>query len=311
MGKIYSSALELVGRTPLMEASRFASALQLEARLLVKPEGLNPAGSVKDRVALAMLEDAREKGLLQPGATIIEPTSGNTGIGLCSAAAVLGYKAVIVMPDSMSVERQRLMKAYGAQVVLTPGAEGMAGAIRKAEELSARIPGSFIPGQFENPANPAAHYRTTGPEIWEDTDGAVDIFVAGAGTGGTVTGVGEYLKHKNPNVKIAAAEPSRSPLLSGGKAGPHGLQGIGANFIPSILNREILDEVLCVTEQDAYETGRLFGKTEGLLVGISAGAALWAAAQLAKRPENTGKTIVALLPDGGDRYLTTPMYTED
>ena len=311
MGKIYSSALELVGRTPLMEASRFASALQLEARLLVKPEGLNPAGSVKDRVALAMLEDAREKGLLQPGATIIEPTSGNTGIGLCSAAAVLGYKAVIVMPDSMSVERQRLMKAYGAQVVLTPGAEGMAGAIRKAEELSAKIPGSFIPGQFENPANPAAHYRTTGPEIWEDTDGAVDIFVAGAGTGGTVTGVGEYLKHKNPNVKIAAAEPSRSPLLSGGKAGPHGLQGIGANFIPSILNREILDEVLCVTEQDAYETGRLFGKTEGLLVGISAGAALWAAAQLAKRPENTGKTIVALLPDGGDRYLTTPMYTED
>jgi len=311
MGKIYSSALQLVGRTPLMEASRFASALQLEARLLVKPEGLNPAGSVKDRVALAMLEDAREKGLLQPGATIIEPTSGNTGIGLCSAAAVLGYKAVIVMPDSMSVERQRLMKAYGAQVVLTPGAEGMAGAIRKAEELSARIPGSFIPGQFENPANPAAHYRTTGPEIWEDTDGAVDIFVAGAGTGGTVTGVGEYLKHKNPNVKIAAAEPSRSPLLSGGKAGPHGLQGIGANFIPSILNREILDEVLCVTEQDAYETGRLFGKTEGLLVGISAGAALWAAAQLAKRPENTGKTIVALLPDGGDRYLTTPMYTED
>ena len=311
MGKIYSSALELVGRTPLMEASRFASALQLGARLLVKPEGLNPAGSVKDRVALAMLEDAREKGLLQPGATIIEPTSGNTGIGLCSAAAVLGYKAVIVMPDSMSVERQRLMKAYGAQVVLTPGAEGMAGAIRKAEELSARIPGSFIPGQFENPANPAAHYRTTGPEIWEDTDGAVDIFVAGAGTGGTVTGVGEYLKHKNPNVKIAAAEPSRSPLLSGGKAGPHGLQGIGANFIPSILNREILDEVLCVTEQDAYETGRLFGKTEGLLVGISAGAALWAAAQLAKRPENTGKTIVALLPDGGDRYLTTPMYTED
>ncbi|MBQ4322004.1 MAG: cysteine synthase A [Oscillospiraceae bacterium] len=311
MGKIFSSALELVGRTPLMEASRFASALQLEARLLVKPEGLNPAGSVKDRVALAMLEDAREKGLLQPGATIIEPTSGNTGIGLCSAAAVLGYKAVIVMPDSMSVERQRLMKAYGAQVVLTPGAEGMAGAIRKAEELSAKIPGSFIPGQFENPANPAAHYRTTGPEIWEDTDGAVDIFVAGAGTGGTVTGVGEYLKHKNPNVKIAAAEPSRSPLLSGGKAGPHGLQGIGANFIPSILNREILDEVLCVTEQDAYETGRLFGKTEGLLVGISAGAALWAAAQLAKRPENTGKTIVALLPDGGDRYLTTPMYTED
>ena len=311
MGKIFSSALELVGRTPLMEASRFASALQLEARLLVKPEGLNPAGSVKDRVALAMLEDAREKGLLQPGATIIEPTSGNTGIGLCSAAAVLGYKAVIVMPDSMSVERQRLMKAYGAQVVLTPGAEGMAGAIRKAEELSARIPSSFIPGQFENPANPAAHYRTTGPEIWEDTDGAVDIFVAGAGTGGTVTGVGEYLKHKNPNVKIAAAEPSRSPLLSGGKAGPHGLQGIGANFIPSILNREILDEVLCVTEQDAYETGRLFGKTEGLLVGISAGAALWAAAQLAKRPENTGKTIVALLPDGGDRYLTTPMYTED
>ena len=311
MGKIFSSALELVGRTPLMEASRFTSALQLEARLLVKPEGLNPAGSVKDRVALAMLEDAREKGLLQPGATIIEPTSGNTGIGLCSAAAVLGYKAVIVMPDSMSVERQRLMKAYGAQVVLTPGAEGMAGAIRKAEELSARIPSSFIPGQFENPANPAAHYRTTGPEIWEDTDGAVDIFVAGAGTGGTVTGVGEYLKHKNPNVKIAAAEPSRSPLLSGGKAGPHGLQGIGANFIPSILNREILDEVLCVTEQDAYETGRLFGKTEGLLVGISAGAALWAAAQLAKRPENTGKTIVALLPDGGDRYLTTPMYTED
>lgn len=311
MGKIYSSALELVGRTPLMEASRFAAALQLEARLLVKPEGLNPAGSVKDRVALAMLEDAREKGLLNPGATIIEPTSGNTGIGLCSAAAVFGYKAIIVMPDSMSVERQRLMKAYGAEVVLTPGSEGMAGAIRKAEELAAEIPGSFIPGQFENPANPAAHFRTTGPEIWEDTDGAVDIFVAGVGTGGTVTGVGEYLKSKNPGVMIAAAEPADSPLLSGGKAGPHGLQGIGANFIPAILNREIPDEVVCVTEQDAYEAGRLFGKTEGLLVGISAGAALWAAAQLAKRTENKGKTIVALLPDGGDRYLTTPMYTED
>lgn len=311
MGKIYSSALELVGRTPLMEASRFAAALQLEARLLVKPEGLNPAGSVKDRVALAMLEDAREKGLLNPGATIIEPTSGNTGIGLCSAAAVFGYKAIIVMPDSMSVERQRLMKAYGAEVVLTPGSEGMAGAIRKAEELAAEIPGSFIPGQFENPANPAAHFRTTGPEIWEDTDGAVDIFVAGVGTGGTVTGVGEYLKSKNPGVMIAAAEPAGSPLLSGGKAGPHGLQGIGANFIPAILNREIPDEVVRVTEQDAYETGRLFGKTEGLLVGISAGAALWAAAQLAKRTENKGKTIVALLPDGGDRYLTTPMYTED
>ena len=311
MGKIYSSALELVGRTPLMEASRFAAALQLEARLLVKPEGLNPAGSVKDRVALAMLEDARERGLLNPGATIIEPTSGNTGIGLCSAAAVFGYKAIIVMPDSMSVERQRLMKAYGAEVVLTPGSEGMAGAIRKAEELAAEIPGSFIPGQFENPANPAAHFRTTGPEIWEDTDGAVDIFVAGVGTGGTVTGVGEYLKSKNPGVMIAAAEPAGSPLLSGGKAGPHGLQGIGANFIPAILNREIPDEVVRVTEQDAYEAGRLFGKTEGLLVGISAGAALWAAAQLAKRTENKGKTIVALLPDGGDRYLTTPMYTED
>ena len=311
MGKIFASALELVGRTPLVEASRFSGAMGLSARLLVKPESLNPAGSVKDRVALAMLEDAREKGLLQPGATIIEPTSGNTGIGLCSAAAVFGFRAVIVMPDSMSVERQRLMKAYGAEVVLTPGPEGMAGAIRKAEALQREIPGSFIPGQFENPANPKAHFDTTGPEIWEDTAGTVDLFVAGAGTGGTVTGVGRYLKMKNPAVRIAAAEPAASPLLSGGKAGPHGIQGIGANFIPEILDRELLDEIVPVREEDAYAAGRLFGKTEGMLVGISAGAALWAASQLAGKPEYETKTIVVLLPDGGDRYLTTPMYTED
>ena len=311
MGKIVSSALELVGKTPLIEASRFAAAMHLPVRLLVKPEGINPAGSVKDRVALAMLEDAREKGLLAPGATVIEPTSGNTGIGLCAAAAVYGYKAVIVMPDSMSVERQRLMRAYGAQVVLTPGAEGMTGAIRKAEALRDEIPGSFIPGQFENPANPKAHYDTTGPDIWEDTDGSVDIFVAGVGTGGTVTGTGKYLKEQNPAVTVIAAEPSRSPLLSGGKPGPHGLQGMGANFIPETLDRSVLDEVIPVREEDAYAAGRLFGKTEGLLVGISAGAALWTAAEAAKRPENNGKTIVVLLPDGGDRYLTTPMYAED
>ncbi len=308
MEKIYRSALELIGHTPLIQADRFANALGLEARILVKPEGMNPAGSAKDRVALSMLEDAREKGLLQPGATIIEPTSGNTGIGLCAAAAVFGYKAIIVMPDTMSVERIRLMRAYGAQVELTPGAEGMKGAIAKAEALAQEIPGSFIPGQFENPANPAAHLATTGPEIWEDTDGGVDIFVAGIGTGGTISGVGQYLKGKNPEVQIVGAEPARSPLLNGGKAGAHGLQGIGANFIPEILNRDVIDEVLPVWEEDAYDAGRRFGRSEGLLVGISAGAALYAAAEIAKRPENKHKTIVVLLPDGGDRYLTTPMY---
>ena len=308
MSRIYKSADQLIGGTPLVEISRFSEKLNLKARVLAKVESRNPGGSAKDRVAMAMLLDAEEKGLLQPGSTIIEPTSGNTGIGLALMATLRGYKSIIVMPDSMSVERQKLMAAYGAEVVLTPGAEGMTGAIAKAKEIAQATPGSFIPGQFENPANAMAHYRTTGPEIWADTDGNVDIFVAGVGTGGTVTGVGRYLKEQDPAVKIVAVEPYDSPLLSGGKAGSHGIQGIGANFIPEVLDIGIYDQVIPVKTEDAYEMGRLLGRTEGILAGISAGAALWAAAQLAALEENQGKTIVALLPDSGERYLSTPLF---
>ncbi|MBR6522825.1 MAG: cysteine synthase A [Oscillospiraceae bacterium] len=308
--KIYKSAEELIGNTPLMELSNFARLHSLPARILGKLEGFNPGGSAKDRVAKAMLDDAEQRGLIKPGAVIIEPTSGNTGIGLASVAAVRGYRAIIVMPDSMSAERRTLMKAFGAELVLTPGAEGMSGCIKKAEELAAEIPNSFIPGQFENPANPAAHFDTTGPEIWRDTEGNVDIFVAGAGTGGTISGVGKYLKEENPNIKIVAVEPAASPLLSEGRFGSHGLQGIGANFIPEVLDRSIYDEIITVTDEDAYAAGREMGRSEGVLVGITSGAALWAAAQLAKRPENEGKVIVALLPDTGDRYLSTPMFAE-
>ena len=311
MANIYTSASQLIGHTPLLELCNIESRDQLSARVLAKLESRNPAGSAKDRVALSMIDDAQAKGLLRPGSTIIEPTSGNTGIGLCSVAAARGYKCIIVMPDSMSMERRLLMTAFGAQLVLTPGAEGMTGAIAKAEELAREIPGSIIAGQFVNPANPEAHYRTTGPEIWEDTDGEVDIFVAGIGTGGTVTGVGRYLKEQNPNVKIVGVEPADSPLLTQGRSGPHGIQGIGANFIPEILDASLLDEVIPVTTEDAYTAGRRLGREEGILGGISSGAALWAALELAKRPENEGKTIVALLPDSGDRYLTTPMYAAD
>ena len=311
MANIYTSASQLIGHTPLLELCNIESRDQLSARVLAKLESRNPAGSAKDRVALSMIDDAQAKGLLRPGSTIIEPTSGNTGIGLCSVAAARGYKCIIVMPDSMSMERRLLMTAFGAQLVLTPGAEGMTGAIAKAEELAREIPGSIIAGQFVNPANPEAHYRTTGPEIWEDTDGAVDIFVAGIGTGGTATGVGRYLKEKNPNVKIVGVEPADSPLLTQGRSGPHGIQGIGANFIPEILDAALLDEVIPVTTEDAYTAGRRLGREEGILGGISSGAALWAALELAKRPENEGKTIVALLPDSGDRYLTTAMYAAD
>ena len=310
MPKIYTSADQLIGRTPLLELTNLEKAETLKARVLAKLEYFNPAGSAKDRVALSMINDAEARGILKPGSTIIEPTSGNTGIGLASVAAARGYNCIIVMPDSMSVERQVLMGAYGAQLVLTPGKEGMTGAIAKAEELAKEIPNSFIPDQFGNPANSRAHYLTTGPEIWEDTEGSVDIFVAGVGTGGTITGTGEYLKEKNPAVRVVAVEPADSPLLSGGKAGSHGLQGIGANFIPKVLNREIYDEIIPVTSPQAYEVGRKLGKTEGVLVGISSGAALYAALELAKRPENEGKTIVVLLPDTGDRYLSTPMFTE-
>ncbi len=310
MGKIYTSVDQLIGGTPLLELTNMEKARGLEARILAKLEYLNPAGSVKDRVAKAMIDDAEEKGLLQPGCVLIEPTSGNTGIGLASVAAARGYRTIIVMPDSMSVERRRLMAAYGAELVLTPGAKGMSGAIEKAEELRREIPGSLIPGQFVNPANPAAHRASTGPEIWEDTDGKVDVFVAGVGTGGTITGVGQYLKERNPGVRVVAVEPASSPVLEGGKAGPHGLQGIGANFVPEILDTRVYDEVIPVTEQAAYETGRELGKREGVLAGISSGAALWAAIEVAKRPENKGKTIVALLPDTGDRYLSTPMFQE-
>lgn len=311
MGKIYESATELIGHTPLLKVNNYAKEVGVtDATLLAKLEYFNPAGSVKDRIALAMIEDAEKKGQLKPGATIIEPTSGNTGIGLASVAAAKGYRTILTLPETMSVERRNLLKAYGAELVLTEGAKGMKGAIAKAEELQKEIPGAVILGQFDNPANPAAHAATTGPEIWEDTEGKVDIFVAGVGTGGTVTGIGTYLKSKNPNVQVVAVEPTDSPVLSGGKPGPHKLQGIGAGFVPSILNTQIYDEVFTVTTDEAFETGRQIAHKEGILVGITSGAALYAAAQLAKRPENKGKTIVALLPDSGDRYLSTPMFTE-
>ena len=310
MGRIYTSAQQLVGNTPLLELQNITRQKKLTARLLGKLEMMNPAGSVKDRVALAMIQDAEDQGLLVPGSVIIEPTSGNTGIGLASVAASRGYRTIIVMPDSMSMERRLLMSAYGAELVLTEGAKGMQGAIEKANELAAQIPDSFIPGQFDNPANPAAHKATTAPEIWDDTEGNVDVFVAGVGTGGTLTGVGEYLKEKNPKVQIVAVEPAGSPLLSKGLAGSHGLQGIGANFVPSVLNTKIYDEIIPVSEEQAYAAGRLMGTAEGLLVGISSGAALHAAMEVAQRPENTGKTIVVLLPDTGDRYLSTAMFNQ-
>ena len=311
MAKIYTSVDQLIGKTPLMELVRLEKKEGLEARILAKLEAFNPAGSVKDRVALAMIEDAEERGALREGSVIIEPTSGNTGIGLCSVAAARGYRVIIVMPDTMSMERRLLMKAYGAELVLTDGGRGMKGAIEKADELAAQIPGSFIPGQFVNPANAAAHRKSTGPEIWEDTEGKVDIFVAGVGTGGTITGVGEYLKSRNPAVRVVAVEPAGSPVLSGGQPGPHKLQGIGAGFVPQVLNTGIYDEIIPVENEDAFAAGRLLGKTEGLLSGISAGAALHAAILLARRPENRGKTIVALLPDTGDRYLSTALFAEE
>ena len=310
MGKIYTSAEQLIGRTPLLELTHIEAAAGLQARVLAKLESFNPGGSVKDRVAKAMLDEAEAAGKLKPGSVIIEPTSGNTGIGLAMMAAARGYRAVIVMPETMSIERRLLLKAYGAELVLTPGSQGMQGAIDKAEELAAQTPDSFVAGQFVNPANPAAHEATTGPEIWQDTDGQVDIFVAGAGTGGTVTGVGRYLKAQNPAVQVVAVEPAGSPVLGGGKAGPHGLQGIGAGFVPAVLDTTVYDEVLPVTEADAYAAGRLLGRKEGVLAGISSGAALWAALQVAKRPQNAGKTIVVLLPDTGDRYLSTPLFAE-
>ena len=310
MANIYTSADQLIGRTPLLELTHLAAIYGLKARVLAKLEYLNPAGSVKDRVAKAMIDDAEEKGLVKPGAVIIEPTSGNTGIGLCAVAAARGYRAIIVMPDTMSVERIQTMKAYGAEVVLSEGAKGMQGAIDKADELAAQIPGSFIPGQFVNPANPKAHFETTGPEIYADTDGNVDIFVAGVGTGGTLTGVGEYLKSRKPEVKVVAVEPASSPVLSKGYAGAHQIQGIGANFVPQVLNTGIYDEILPVANEDAFAVGKQIGKAEGILVGISSGAAVWAAIQLAKRPENEGKTIVTLLPDTGDRYLSTALFAD-
>ncbi len=308
--KTYQSITDLVGGTPLLELTGIEAAEQLEATLLAKLEYFNPAGSVKDRVAKAMIDDAEERGLLKTGSVIIEPTSGNTGIGLCMLAACRGYRIIITMPETMSVERRNLMKAYGAELVLTDGAKGMTGAIEKAEELAAQIPDSFIPSQFTNPANPAVHEATTGVEIWENTDGKVDIFVAGAGTGGTISGTGAYLKSQNPAVQIVAVEPADSPVLSGGKAGKHGIQGIGAGFVPETLNTEIYDEIITVKNEDAYETGRAIARNEGVLVGISSGAAVWAAIQLAKRPENKGRTIVALLPDTGERYLSTPMFAD-
>ena len=310
MSNIYTAAEQLIGRTPLVELGRYAAAHNLQSRILAKLECFNPGGSAKDRVGKAMIDDAERRGLLSPGATIIEPTSGNTGIGLAAVAAARGYRCIIIMPDTMSLERQKLMVGYGAELILTPGAEGMTGSIRKAQELAAQIPGAFIPDQFNNPANAQAHYDTTGPEIWSDTDGQVDIFVAGVGTGGTLTGVGRYLKDQNPNVKVVAVEPAGYPLLSGGKAGSHNLQGMGANFIPSVLDQSIYDEVLPVWEQDAYAAARELGTKEGLLVGISSGAALHAAKVLAERPENRGKTIVALLPDTGERYLSTALFAE-
>ena len=310
MSKIYTSADQLIGRTPLLELVHIEKEEKLEAKVLAKLEYFNPAGSVKDRIAKAMIDDAEAKGLLKPGSVIIEPTSGNTGIGLASVAAARGYRIIIVMPETMSVERRQLMKAYGAELVLTEGAKGMKGAIAKADELAKELPNSFIPGQFVNPANPAVHKATTGPEIWEDTDGNVDIFVAGVGTGGTVTGTGEYLKSQNPNVKVVAVEPASSPVLSQGHAGAHKIQGIGAGFVPDVLDTKIYDEIITVENDDAFATGRLIGKHEGVLVGIFSGAAVWAAIELAKRPENKGKTIVALLPDTGDRYLSTPLFAD-
>ena len=310
MSKIYTSADQLIGKTPLLELVHIEKELNLEAKILAKLEYFNPAGSVKDRIAEAMIDDAESKGLLKPGSVIIEPTSGNTGIGLASVAAARGYRIIIVMPETMSVERRQLMKAFGAELVLTEGAKGMKGAIAKADELAKEIPNSFIPGQFVNPANPAVHRATTGPEIWEDTDGKVDIFVAGVGTGGTVTGVGEYLKSQNPNVQVVAVEPATSPVLSKGTPGAHKIQGIGAGFVPAVLNTGVYDEVIPVENEAAFATGKKIGKSEGVLVGISSGAAVWAAIELAKRPENKGKTIVALLPDTGDRYLSTPLFAD-
>ena len=310
MANIYTSADQLIGKTPLLELTQIEKSEGLNAKILAKLEYFNPAGSVKDRIAKAMIDDAEAKGILKTGSTIIEPTSGNTGIGLASVAAARGYRIIIVMPETMSVERRQLMKAYGAELVLTEGAKGMKGAIAKAEELAEEIPGSFIPGQFVNPANPEVHERTTGPEIWEDTDGKVDIFVAGVGNGGTITGTGRYLKKQNPNVKVVAVEPASSPVLSQGKAGSHKIQGIGAGFVPDVLDTKIYDEIISVENDDAFAAGKLVGKKEGVLVGISSGAAIWAAIELAKRPENAGKTIVALLPDTGDRYLSTPLFAD-
>ena len=310
MSKIYKSADQLIGKTPLLEFTHIEKAENLQAKIIAKLEYFNPAGSVKDRIAKAMIEDAEQKGLLKPGSVIIEPTSGNTGIGLAAVAAAKGYKIIIVMPETMSVERRQLMKAYGAELVLTEGAKGMKGAIAKAAELAQQTPNSFIPGQFVNPANPKIHRETTGPEIWEDTDGKVDIFVAGVGTGGTITGVGEFLKSKNPNIKVVAVEPATSAVLSTGVAGAHKIQGIGAGFVPDVLNTKIYDEIIPVKNEDAFITGKLIGKKEGVLVGISSGAALWAGIELAKRPENKGKNIVVLLPDTGDRYLSTALFAD-
>lgn len=308
--RVYRKITDLIGGTPLLELTNYGKANELNAKIYAKLEYFNPAGSVKDRIAKAMLDDAEEKGLLKPGAVIIEPTSGNTGIGLASVAASRGYKVILTMPETMSVERRNLLKAYGAELVLTEGAKGMPGAIAKAKELAEQTPNSYIPSQFTNPANPAVHLKTTGPEIWADTDGKVDIFVAGVGTGGTLSGVGAYLKSQNPNVKVVAVEPATSPVLSGGKAGPHKIQGIGAGFVPDTLNTDIYDEILPVQNEDAFATGRALARSEGVLVGISSGAAVFAAAQLAKRPENAGKVIVALLPDTGERYLSTPMFAD-
>ena len=310
MAKIYNGTIDLIGNTPLGEVKNIEKELGLEARVLVKLEYFNPAGSVKDRIAKGMIEDAEEKGLLKEGSVIIEPTSGNTGIGLAAIAAAKGYRIILTMPETMSVERRNILKAYGAEIVLTEGAKGMKGAIAKADELAKEIPNSFIPGQFVNPANPATHRATTGPEIWNDTDGDVDIFIAGVGTGGTLTGVGEYLKEKKPDVKIVALEPATSPVLSEGKSGAHKIQGIGAGFVPDVLNTKVYDEIITVENDDAFATGKLLAKHEGVLVGISSGAALWAAIDYAKRPENKGKTIVALLPDNGDRYYSTPLFAE-
>ena len=310
MARIYTSADQLIGGTPLLELTHMEKALGLEAKILAKLEYFNPAGSVKDRIAKAMIEDAEAKGLLKEGSVIIEPTSGNTGIGLASVAAARGYRIIIVMPETMSVERRQIMKAYGAELVLSDGASGMKGAIAKADELAREIPNSFIPGQFINPANPKAHFEHTGPEIWNDTDSKVDIFVAGVGTGGTITGIGQYLKSKNPAVKVVAVEPKTSAVLSTGKAGPHKIQGIGAGFVPDVLDTKVYDEIIPVENEDAFATGKLIGKREGVLVGISSGAATWAAIELAKRPENKGKTIVVLLPDTGDRYLSTPLFAD-